>query len=176
MEELQWLALPPYTEPGVQGKHSCEGFWATAQIINLHGCHACPSARRTCLPPRKKAAIIGSRSQWLCTNREQREIKMDDRRTATHLLWRYCRFGLIRPSIRIYFSIWTSRLFEALHCLRACETPWDRVQPCVGKKMSYFRPCLPRNRRRNWNVTCGGRKYRTTLTFSYKSEIQILNH
>lgn len=98
----------------------------------------------------------GGKSRWMT------------KRTTTQL-WRYCRFGLIRPSIRIYFSIWTSRLFEALRCSRACEIPWDRVQPCVGKKMSYFRPCLPQNRWRYWNVICGG-------TFSLKSKIHILNH
>lgn len=99
----------------------------------------------------------GGKSRWMT------------KRTTTQL-WKYCRFGLIRPSIRIYFSIWTSRLFEALRCSRACEIPWDRVQPCVGKKMSYFRPCLPQNRWRYWNVIW------ITSTFSLKSKIQILNH
>lgn len=95
---------------------------------------------------------------------------MDDKKSNTHALWRYCGFCLGRLSFPIYISIWTGCLFEALCCLRACETPWDRVQPCVGKKMSR----LPRNRggAEKCSVEAGRAR---PLHPVQKSEILILN-
>lgn len=161
MEGVQSWALPPNTQPGVQGKHSCEGFWATAQIINLHGCRACMSgAGRTRLPSEKSGH-----------NRQQVAVTVYKWRAAANQDgWRkepqHTRSGgiadlasSVHPSAFIFQFGHAAGLRHcaAYECVKHHETEfshvWGRKCPILdryhgigGGTGSWF---------------CGGRKYRT---------------
>lgn len=148
---MQSQAVPPNTHGRVQGKHSCEMSWATAQMINLYGCSGrllgcfsfnplsaclsiCLSACLSISPPFPEGEQQRSQSAVECSDcvrmKDGSKSRWMTKRMTTCMLWRYCRFGFLHPST---FTLNLDKLFCLEHwaaqkCVKHYETEFIHVK------------------------------------------------